>query len=38
MVYFGTGKVVTNARKTIVKMSKHYIYAEKWRHLTQKHL
>jgi hypothetical protein len=30
------GKVVTNARKTIVKMSKHYIYAEKWRYLTQK--
>ena len=30
------GKVVTNARKTIVKMSKHYIYAEKWQHLTGK--
>jgi len=30
------GKVVTNARKTTVKMSKHYIYAEEWVRLTSK--
>ena len=30
------GKVVTNARKTIVKISKHYFYAEKCRYLTEK--
>jgi hypothetical protein len=30
------GKVVTNARKTIVKMSKHYIYTKEWVHLTGK--
>ena len=30
------GKVVTNARKTIVKMSIHYIHAEKWQQLTGK--
>jgi len=30
------GKVVTNARKTTVKMSKHYIYAKEWIHLTGK--
>ena len=30
------GKVVTNGRKTIVKMSKHYIYAKEWVHLTGK--
>jgi len=30
------GKVVTNARKTIVKMSKHYMYAKEWEHLSDK--
>jgi len=30
------GKVVTNARKTIVKMSKHYIYAKEWEGLADK--
>jgi hypothetical protein len=30
------GKVVTNARKTTVKMSKHYIYAKQWIRLADK--
>jgi len=30
------GKVVTNARKTIVKMSVHYLYAKQWERLTGK--
>jgi len=30
------GKVVTNGRKTIVKMSKHYIYANQWERLVDK--
>ena len=30
------GKVVTSGRKTIVKMSKYYIYAKEWVHLTGK--
>jgi len=30
------GKVVTNARKTTVKMSKNYIYRKKWEQLTEK--
>ena len=30
------GKVVTNGRKTIVKMSRHYIYAKEWERLAAK--
>ena len=30
------GKVVTNARKTTVKMSKHYIFAKQWVRLADK--
>jgi hypothetical protein len=30
------GKVVTNARKTIVKMSIHYLYAKEWMRLADK--
>ena len=30
------GKVVTNARKTIVKMSVHYLYAKEWVRLADK--
>jgi len=30
------GKVVSNARKTTVKMSKHYLYAKQWGHLADK--
>jgi hypothetical protein len=30
------GKVVTNARKTIVKMSIHYLYAKQWELLAEK--
>ena len=30
------GKVVTNARKTIVKMSIYYLYAKQWERLTDK--
>jgi hypothetical protein len=30
------GKVVTNGRRTTVKMSKHYIYAKEWKRLADK--
>ena len=30
------GKLVTNARTTTVKMSKHYIFAKEWKLLTEK--
>jgi hypothetical protein len=30
------GKVVTNARKTIVKMSVHYLYAKEWERFSEK--
>ena len=30
------GKVVTKARKTIVKMSVHYLYAKQWERLAEK--
>jgi hypothetical protein len=30
------GKVVVNARKTIVKMSVHYLYVKQWRGLAEK--
>ena len=30
------GKVVTNARKTTIRMSRHYIYAKEWMRLAEK--
>ena len=30
------GKVVTNGRKTVVKMSVHYLYAREWGRLAEK--